>query len=162
MKRTILTTGVAAVTLMLFTSCGGDSAVQLPGAVATTPMPGGLGTNPDGGDMGGGDSGEMSQECLDFAMAYASALGAMGGAAQGAEGDWQAWVASMQASVPDELKDAVGVWGNAMNGYLTVLEQYADNPMAPEVVTALEALNTPEVQAASERISAYFENNCQL
>ena len=164
MQRTIVTittTVVGALALTLFTACGGDSVAKLPGAVTTDPAVGGLGTNP-GGDMGGGDPADMSTECLDFAMAYANALGAMGGASQGADADWQAWIASMQASVPDELKDAVAVWGTAMNDYLVVIEQHQNDPAAPEVVAALEAINTPEVQAASDSISAYFDNGCQI
>jgi hypothetical protein len=160
MRRTIVTIGIAALALTTFTACGGGSSAKLPGNLGTIPSGGGLDTIPsDGGDMG---SGEMSQECLDFAMAYASALGSAAGAGSGSEGDWQSWVSGMQAAVPDELKDDVAVWAGAMQEYLTVLEAHPNDYLAPEVMAASEKLATPEVTAASDAISAYFDNGCQL
>jgi len=158
MKKSILAIGIAAMVLTTITACGSDgTAVRLPGATTGEDV-GSDGTTAGDND---GSSDEMSQECLDFAMAYASALGAMGGAGSGAEGDWSAWISGMQAAVPAALKESVAVWGAAMNDYLTVLEQHANDLTSPEVLAAWEQIDTPEVQAASDAISAYFDNGCQ-
>ncbi len=66
----------------------------------------------------------------------------------------------VEANVPDELKGEVAIMSAAMKQLGEVMKQYNNDMSNPEVMKAMQELSTPEVAAASENLSAYFETTC--
>ena len=68
---------------------------------------------------------------------------------------------AVSANVPQELQADVKVMSAAMTKLADVMKQYNSDMTNPAVMKALQALSTPEVQAASERLTAYFDTTCK-
>lgn len=66
----------------------------------------------------------------------------------------------VEANVPDELKGQVAVMSTAMKQLADVMKQHDNDMSNPDVMKALQEISTPEVQAASETLNAYFETAC--
>lgn len=106
----------------------------------------------------------LSGECMAYAQAVAVAFG---GLTTGAPVDSDQVAESfdtLEGMVPDDLKDDIqviaGVWGE----FAAMLADF-DGDLAkamadPDVMAAMQQMSTPEVTAASDAISAYFEEVC--
>ena len=149
MKR-ILTLALAATTLIGLGACSSDTK----SSVSNASDPSDLSIPSD-----------LSLPAIltgDCKAIYAQMIGAMtqAFAPAGEQADVAKVFGDVSANVPDELKGDVDVMSAAMTGLAEVMKQY-DNDMAnPAVMTAMQELSTPEVQAASERLNAYFETTC--
>ncbi|MDO8363458.1 MAG: hypothetical protein Q7V88_11220 [Actinomycetota bacterium] len=159
---------IAASALFGLAACGDD---PQPLTLANTTVAAGSDiTLPGGGTVtlpGGGTATipvvpGVPAECtaLINAMMGAGALAA----GQGDLSQAQATFEALVAAVPEDLKDDAAVFSAAYSQMIQVLMKYEGNfatAMAdPEAVAAMEAIGTPEVQAAADNISAYMDATC--
>jgi len=111
-----------------------------------------MGTVPAGNGTGA--------NCLKFAQQWASAIGS---SVAGVETDTNVFQALVD-TVPDSLKADAKVLATAYTGYLNIIKKYAGDPTKamtdPEAQKALQALGTPEVNAAQDKITKYFDAQC--
>lgn len=149
MKR-ILTLALAATTLIGLGACSSDTKSSVSNA-----------TNPSDVSIPS-DLSLPSVLTGDCKAVYAQMIGAMAMAfaPAGEQVDMAKVFGDVSANVPDELQGDVSVMSAALTEMAEVMKEY-DNDMAnPAVMTAMQQLSTPEVQAASERLNAYFETTC--
>ena len=154
MKR-ILTLALVATTLVGLGACGSDKTTSLPNVNdgGNITLPGGDTIDPS--DIPGNLSDECKAIALQFATLYSQAF-----APDGDQGDLDKAFGDISANVPDDLKDDLAVLSAAFSDYAKVLKDNASDMTKPEVQAALAALSTPEVSAASENITAYFDSTC--
>ena len=170
MKRTRLI-AITAIALLGLGACSSDS--KSSGGNATLPggtLPGG-GTLPDltlpadvtlPGDISIPDNilpGNLTEECRAIAMQF-GLLMAQAFAPTGEAANFEQVFGDISSKVPEELRADVLVVGEAFNAYGEVITANNNDFANPQVQAALEALGTPEVEAANERISAYFDATC--
>jgi predicted small secreted protein len=159
---------------LLLAACGGDDggSDEADGGGATTGGDVGEVTGGDGGD-GDGDVGIFDAgRCAEVVAAMASAANAIPAAMSGSAADLEQSVEAMQAfaaEAPEEIREDFQLLAEA---YARIGQALADSgydpasgqPPSAEAMAALQEagaeLNTEEFQAASERISAYFEAEC--
>ena len=169
-----LATGLAASSLLVLAACGNDIKVATPPAVTTAAPSGTSGsTNAPGTTTASGGStgatspmgtvpsgGGSTADCLKFATAWATAVGS---SVAGLETDPNVFDALVK-TVPDSLKADAQVLAKAYSGYLQIIAKYKGDPTKamtdPEAQKALQALGTPEVNAAQDKITKYFDDQC--
>jgi hypothetical protein len=156
MKR-ILTLAIAATTLVGLSACGSDKSSSIPkvndgGAIT---LPGGDTINPSDLSLPGNLTEECKAIALQFAALYTQAF-----SPEGDQGDLEKVFGDMSANVPDDLKDDLAVLLTAFSDYAKVVKDNGSDMTKPEVQAALAALSTPEVSAASDNITAYFDATC--
>lgn len=148
---------------LVLTGCsGGDGSSSEPGAAATvTDAPTG------GGDVGVFDT----AECSNAVAAWSSAAAAAGAAMSGG-GDLESSLGQLQAfaeAAPEEIRDDLALVYQAYGEFLAAIEESGYDPASgalptEEQVAALEsaseALADADVQGASDRVSAWFQENC--
>lgn len=174
MKRTRLL-AVTAVALLGLGACSSDSKssgdnITLPGGT----LPGGgtlpnLDTLPDVSipDISIPDVSipdellpeNLTEECRAIALQFGVMMSQVF-APTGEEMNVEQVFGDISSKVPEELRADVVVLGEAFAAYAEVLKTANNDFTNPEVQAALEALGTPEVEAANERLSAYFEATC--
>lgn len=70
------------------------------------------------------------------------------------------------ASVPDDIRADATVMANAYTAYVEILAEYAGDMTAaisdPAVVTALDALDSPETTASIDRVNQFLVDECEL
>lgn len=102
---------------------------------------------------------EMSPECMAFYEEFAAAF-----TGQGDVSNLPAFFAKLKEIVPAELKDDADLVATTMGTYLELVQKYGNDftkLMAdPEAQKALEALSTPEFEAANNNISDYMDSIC--
>ena len=98
----------------------------------------------------------MTEECKAIAMQFATVY-SQAFAPDGNPGDLEKVFGEMSAKVPDDLKDDLVVLSAAFADYAKVVKDNGSDMSKPEVQAALAALSTPEVSAASDNVSAYFD-----
>jgi len=116
-------------------------------------------------DLGSGQVGD----CLSTSLAYASLvlapLGFTGGATQEQIDKFEQDTQDLEAKIPSELKDDFETVASAYKEYGETLKgiDFADmlNPDTQQKLEdASENLDDPDVKAAQDRITAYFDENC--
>jgi hypothetical protein len=158
---------------LLLAACGGgdDGGSDEAGGDArgTTGGDAGEVTGSDGdGDVGMFGAGE----CAEVVAAMAAATSGISAAMSGSGADLEQSIEAMQAfaaEAPEEIREDFQLLAEA---YARVGQALADSgydpasgePPSAEAIAALQAvgddLNSPELQAASERITAYFDAEC--
>ncbi|MEO8422835.1 MAG: hypothetical protein ABI595_02855 [Actinomycetota bacterium] len=141
-------------------SCGG-------GDETDTPAPG------DGGDGGGAIAGPLdAAECAKVVTAMAAASAAIPQVMSGEVGDLSTSVEQMEAfaaTAPEEIRVDLATVAQAYSAYSAALEGSGWDPSSgeappPEVVAALTAagqeLQNADFVAASDRVQAWFAENC--
>jgi hypothetical protein len=144
------------------------------------------GSEDAGGDAGGttgGDAGEVTggdgdvgifdaAECAEVVTAMAAATSGITAAMSGSGGDLEQSIEAMQAfaaEAPEEIREDFQLLAEAYARMAQVLadsgyDPASGQPPSAEVMAALQEagdeLNSPELQEASERISAYFAAEC--
>jgi hypothetical protein len=152
---------VLAIASLAFVACGGGDDTG----------DGGGGT--DGGGGGGAIEGPLdAARCAQIVAAMASAYSGSTAAMTGGSPDLQASVDQLEefaAAAPEEIRDDMQTIAAA---YATMMQSFADagydptsgTPPTPEQIAALQeasgALNGTEFQAASERVGAWFQDEC--
>lgn len=149
MKR-ILILALAAATLVGLGACSSDS--KLPASNATVPS-----DLPVASDLS--VPAFVTGDCKAI---YAQMIGAMtqAFAPAGEQADLVKVFGDVSANVPDELQGDVDIMSAAMTKLGEVMQEYNSDMASPEVAKAMQELSTPEVQAASARLNAYFETAC--
>ncbi len=158
MKR-ILGAALAAATIVGLAACGDDTSPAVQSAQQD--MAGGTTADGGGGDSGGGIVPGDTASCMAVINAMSAAAAAVSG--QGDAAEFQAMIDGLQAAVPDDLKDDAQIFGQAYAEFLAVMAAHQGdaNPMAdPDVMAALQAIGTPEVEAAANNISEYMDATC--
>ena len=166
---------LTAVALLGLGACGSDSTtsggdVTLPGGT----LPGGgtlpnLDTVPDLSipDLSIPDLSlpdeilpeNLTEECQAIAMQLAVVMSQVF-APSGEQTDVEQMFGDLSSKVPSELRADVQVLGEAFATYAEVVKAANNDFTDPDVQAALEALDTPEVQAANGRVTAYFDATC--
>jgi hypothetical protein len=154
---------------MLFAACGDDG-----GGLDGGGDGGGDGGTETGTDDGGGDIGVIDAgQCAEVAAAMAAAAQAIPAAFSGSETDLEASIQQLQAfadAAPDEIAADLAIIYEAYAEFAQILADADFDPASgqappPEVIAALEqasaTLDSAEVQAAAERVNAYFEAGCE-
>lgn len=146
----------------LVTACGGDDN-KVTDAISATDdtVPAGA-TMPDLGDITLPENLPVSGECAELYQRFITALGSAG-TGQSFDGLEEAF-SSLSDSVPDDLKDDVETVADAYGQMAAVIADAGGDigkAMAdPANQAKIAAIGTPEVEAASDAISAYFEETC--
>jgi len=133
-------------------------------------------TAPAGGtdtSTGDGDPGIFgSAECAQAVTAWGAAVAAAGAAQGTGAGDLEASLGQLQAvasSAPEEIRGDLTTVYEAYATFLGALQEAGYDPTSGAAPTAeqlaamqsaSEALQDTEVEAASQRVSAWFESNC--
>ena len=157
MKR-ILGAALAATAIVSLAACSDDTSPSVQSAQQE--QAGGT-TAGGGGDSGGGIVPGDTAGCMAVVNAMSAAAGAVSG--QGDAAEFQAMIEGMQAAMPDDLKDDARIFGEAYAGFLAVMAEHEGDANAmtdPAVMAALQAIGTPEVEAAANNISAYMDATC--
>jgi hypothetical protein len=158
--RSLLTS--AAVVLAL-TACSSSTALpKAPsatsdsgGAAATTPAGG---TSAPIGTFAPTGLGPAADQCLAVFSLYGALLTQAFDPTQQAQAEQT--LNELKAKVPPELSADVATVVNAYQQYISAAEKAQSNPADPAFQTAIQALNAPEISAASDRLTAYFDATC--
>jgi len=168
------------VAALVLGACGGDDAADEPtiedtagtdttAAVADNTDAPATDSGTDGND--GTDSTTVdlgnipSGDCAAIAMQWSQAVGgAMGGGSGASADDYDEIFEALGDTVPSELRGDVAVLADAYGQMARILEEAGGDFMAladdPAAMAVLEGLDTPEMQAAGDRLSAYFDEAC--
>lgn len=146
---------VLVVSILALTGCGGDGG--------------------DDGDTGGGAaagrddtdfSGSGSDDFCDLAESYMEQFDDAGGSGGDIEAEYQELVAAIDdlaSEAPGEIKADVEVVNGAFKRMVAILEKYDyDFTKIPEDEAEAASVDSPEVEAASDRVEAYFEKVCGI
>jgi len=133
---------------------------------------GGGTTGAAGGD-GGGIAGPLdAAECAQVVTAMAAAAAAVPQVMSGEAGDLGTSVEQLEAmasKAPEEIRDDLATVAQGYAAYSQALQDSGWDPSSgeappPDVIAALtaagQALDDADFQAASERVSAWFAENC--
>jgi hypothetical protein len=146
-----------------FVSCGGDDDDATSGSGTTV-------SDKDLKDAA--RAAGVDKECLQGVQAY-SALGASAGAAFAGGSDLEKSVKAFQAyadAAPDGIKDEVQVIADAYSAYFRAVADSGWDPSSGKAPTqeqadalsaAGEKIDSAEVKAASDKVSAYFDEHCK-
>lgn len=147
MKRFI---PVLAVVALGLTACGNDKTSDIQAAVSSVAAA--------GATIGDAVSGAVGS-AADCAAVYKELTGAMvAGMAPGSVVDFEKVFANTEAAVPAELKDEVKVLSKAL---VEIGKKMQANPTDVNAMQELvKALNSAEVQQASDALSTYFGGGC--
>lgn len=147
MKRFI---PVLAVAMFGLTACGNNSSSDIQAAVSSVAAA--------GATVGDAVSGAVGS-AADCAAVYKELTGAMvAGMAPGSVVDFEKVFANTEAAVPAELKDEVQVLAKAL---VEIGKKMQANPTDVNAMQELvKALNSAEVQQASDALSTYFGGGC--
>lgn len=100
----------------------------------------------------------VTDECqavyLQFITAMTSAYASTG------ELDYAQIFGDLSSKVPADLQDDMAILSAAFQQYGEILTANNNDPSSAEVQQAIQALGTPEVNAASETVQTYFEETC--
>jgi hypothetical protein len=166
MNRTPLFAGLALVAALGLGACGSDLKTSTANKPTVTTADGSTGTTVGGGGspavttMPGAIPG-VSGDCADL---YKQMIAAFGSASAGTTANLGEMFGKLESFVPDDLKDDVKVLSKAYGQFSDVLKKYSGDMSKamtdPEVQKAIQAIGTPEVQAASDNLNKYFETKC--
>ncbi|HYJ61536.1 MAG TPA: hypothetical protein VE032_08755 [Actinomycetota bacterium] len=163
MTRTwfVRTLAPVAIAALVLAGCGGDDTSSAPSA-------------PDGAtDTSTGDGGIFdTAECAQAVAAWGSAASAAGAAMTAGAGDLESSLSQLQAfaaSAPEEIRADLTTVYEAYGAFLAAMQDVGYDPTSgtlptQEQIAAMEeasqALEGTDVEAASERVSAWFADNC--
>lgn len=154
------------------TDVSGGATTTTASGTATTADEGDDGDEGDGTSEGTGGSGEASAECVAASKAMAEAASAVPKAFSGTPQEIRSSVDALEAfakAAPSEIRADLAV---VVKGYAAMAAVLADanydpssgQPPSAETIQKLTAasssLNQPEFQAASERVSTWFSEEC--
>ncbi len=175
MRRHRVLALVLAAALMLG-ACGGDDAAGPETTTANAETTAAPDIDTDSTAVAGTDDGGTTDttpvdlgnipagDCAAMAMQWSQAMGGAMGGVTPSELDYDAIFDALDGTVPSELRGDVAVLADAYRQVARVMEEAGGDFMAlandPEALAVLESLDTPEMQAAGERVGTYFEDLC--
>jgi hypothetical protein len=149
LSRALLFTALAGVAVVGFAACGNDSKVNIGDNGGT--LPPGV-TLPAGVDIPGMD--DCQQVYASYIMALTAAY------TPNAQIDFDQTFGNVEEFLPADLDDDMAILLEAYGAYGAILAANNNDTSSPDVQAAIQALNTPEVTAATDNIQAYFEATC--
>jgi hypothetical protein len=166
----ILAVGALSLT---FTACGDDDG---PGALGTGGDTSADDASGDAGDDSGDDvdlpSNDELEDLADMAGVDEACLGAIYVSAgifgaftdEASAKEAEQYFEEAKGNLPDDIRDDFEVVADGMKKYGEVLADhdydFTKAMSDPDVQSALEDLDTPEFQAASDNVNAWLEENC--
>ncbi len=158
---------ISLVGALLVGACGGGGSTGGGGTEPSSPQPSPTGPVETTGPVGEtGAGGGVTPVCVDVYVKWAAAVAAAS-AGVAPEEEASAALEAFAAAAPEEIRDDVEVFVQAYERFIQELEAAGIEPgqvPTPEQLAALERaakiLDDPKVQAASDRISAWFEREC--
>ncbi len=178
MKKRSLVLSLIATGSLLFAACGGDDTSADTAGADTTAADGSADATTAAPDDTSAsdisiDEGKLGDivgdDCAQVAAVMASVYGSAAGVAGDSTKELEAALDSMKSKVPDDLKDDLAVVSEAWSGYLAVLAKYGNDMTKlitaaasdPELQAQMAKMSTPEVEAASDNLSKYFDETCK-
>lgn len=162
MRKFLLLLGV---TILAFTGCGGDDGDDGDtgaDAAAGTSEEGSAGADDQDTDFSGSGSGDFCALAKDYMEEFDDA-GEGSGDIEAEYRELVAAIDNLASEAPGEIKDDVEVVNDAFKRSVAVLEKYDfDFTKIPEDEAEAANIDTPEVEAASNRVESYFEKVCEL
>lgn len=152
LSRTLL---VTAMSLVGFAACSSDSNKTTIDDLSTidVSIPTGI-TLPPGVTLPTGMTGDCQAVYLQFITAMTSAFAPTGAV------DYSQVFGDVSAAVPADLQDDLAILSAAFQEYGAILVANNNDATSAEVQAAIQELATPEVNAASATVQAYFEETC--
>jgi len=98
-----------------------------------------------------------SEECQ---AVYVQFITAMTSAYTPGDHDFSTVFGDLGAKVPADLQDDMAILTTAFQQYGQILATHNNDSSTPEVQAAIAALQTPEVSAAGQAVTSYFEQTC--
>ncbi len=149
MKRHILALGLAATTLLTMSACGSSGSTSSPSNDTIGNV----------GDITIPDIGNLTEECKAIALSFSKAM-AQAFVPAGQQGDLEKVFGDLKAQVPAELQGDVAIMSKALGELGKVMQANNNDMTAAAVQQAIKDIGTPEVEAASNNIQAYFDTTC--
>lgn len=173
MRARLVNVAVLIALGMAATACGGGDGEQADTpAAASAPSSGGQSSETASGETDSGDEpaatplpGDMVTGMSDACEAGYNFFVVTAGVLSGqTTQEVQSFFPAFVESVPDDLRDAAQVFGEAYVAMAVALGDYDGDVAAaaadPEVLALLEAIDSEEVTAAGDDLLAYFEAEC--
>lgn len=169
---------VGLAMVLMVAACGNGSGTTAPAEASSTTLPTTTVRSEGTADTESSAGGSFLSigGCYEASLAVSAALssavtaGAAGGVGvEPADNESIASLHALAAEAPEEIADDLEVFGDAIDEYYSALAaagiDFSDPAtLTPEALQALESasasLDSPEFQAASDRISGWFEENC--
>lgn len=150
---------LAAVAVVTMAACSSDSKDSIDQVNDQSEI-----TLPDGSDITLPDGSDLSipnvltGEC---GAVYSQLITAMTAAfIPGSEVDLDKVFSQVSANVPDDLQSDVEVVSAALRELAEIMQSNGGDMGSPEVAQAIQEMATPEVSAANDRLTAYFDATC--
>ncbi len=167
--RTFLALIAIPLTVLLLACGGGDSDDS---SSSSGSSDGGTATQSSGSGSSNSNAQPDLGNCAEL-LGFARSLGVSGAFSGGDFGNFNAEVfQDLADNAPDEIKSDMRLLANALVGFFEVLDDLSidfSNPasfasLSPADLQKLEdasnKIDSAEVQAASEKVGAFFENRC--
>jgi hypothetical protein len=157
---------------LLLAACGGDgeeSASPTPAAVTSSST---APTEPTQSEDAGDPTVFGAAECAEALSAWGSAQAAAAQAVTSSPDDLDLSIAELEAfadAAPEEIREDLTLIYEAYGEFLQALEDSGYDPTSGEapsaetiaaITAASEQLSEPELTAASDRVTAWFDDNC--
>jgi hypothetical protein len=164
-SRSLLAVFAVGTLTLSLTACGGDDG-GLDGNASAEDLADAI-EEASGGEVSADDvedvlgNGGLSDACIGASYAGAAMFGAMSGTEL--DGEAKEYFENAADDVPDEIKEDFAVLAEMMSKYSALIEEHGDLASAmadPEVLAELEELSSPEYEAASENVNAWYDANC--
>lgn len=155
LPRTVRSAAITVVAIIGFAACSSDSNKTTADDLSTidATLPAGV-TLPGGVTLPPSITGDCQAIYLQFITAMSSAF------APTADVDFTQVFGDVSSAIPADLQDELAVLSTAFQAYGQILASNNNDMTKPEVQAALQALGTPEVNAASATVQAYFDETC--
>ncbi|CAN5488630.1 hypothetical protein BH10ACT2_BH10ACT2_12920 [soil metagenome] len=151
LPRTVRYLALTAATLVGVAACSSDTSKTSIQDLSTVDV-----TLPSGATLPAGLPG--SDECkavyVQFITAITSAY------VPGSNVDFASVFGDVSSKVPADLQDDLTILAAAYQNYGQVLSASGGDSSTPEVQAAVAAIQTPEVSAAGQAVTSYFDETC--
>ncbi len=151
LPRTVRYLALTAATLVGFAACSSDTNKTSIQDLSTVDV-----TLPTSATLPAGLPG--SDECKAVYVQFITAMTSAYVPASNA--DFAAVFGDLSAKVPAELQDDMAVLTAAFAQYGQILAAHNNDRETPEVQAAIAALQSPEVSAAGQAVTSYFDQTC--
>lgn len=153
LPRTLLVTAMALVGFAACSSSDSNKTTIDDLSTIDVSIPTGV-TLPPGVTLPTGMTGDCQAVYLQFITAMTSAFAPTGAV------DYSQVFGDVSAAVPADLQDDLAILSAAFQEYGAILVANNNDATSAEVQAAIQKLATPEVNAASTTVQAYFEETC--
>jgi hypothetical protein len=160
------------VVALLLAACGGDGEESASAILTETTSSSSAASEPTQSDDGDDPTVVGTAECTEALVAWSTAQAAAAQAVTSSPDDLDTSIAGLEAfaeAAPEEIRDDLTLIYEAYGEFLQALEDSGYDPTSGEapsaetiaaITAASERLSEPELTEASERVTAWFDENC--